>query len=624
MNILKSINSPADLRPLSQRELDILAAELRGFLIDGVSRTGGHLASNLGVVELTLALHRVYNTERDRLVFDVGHQSYVHKILTGRRESFNTLRCFGGLAGFPKPGESIHDAAISGHASTSVSVALGMARARTLAHENYAVAALIGDGALTGGAAYEALCDAGQSKEQLVVVLNDNGMAIGRNVGGISMMLAKLRLRPGYFRFKRRYRQIFRHLPPLYNFNHKIKEWFKRRMLPGNIFDDMGFQYLGPVDGHDLPLLEAVLGWAKELKEPVLVHVITQKGRGYSFAEQAPEVYHGVDAFDADCGVDECPKNSFAEAFGSALTTLAEKDETIVAVSAAMCSGTGLTTFAKANPGRFFDVGIAEGHAAAMAAGLSAGGRKPVFAVYSTFLQRSYDMLIHDVALSKRHVVFAVDRAGLVGHDGETHQGVFDLAYLCSVPNMAVFCPANFSELRDMLALALYRIDGPVALRYPRGGEGKYLNSTASAPSSILREGSDLTLVGYGVMINELIKAAALLEREGISVELLKLNLVNPLDSAAVITSLKKTGRLLVAEDVCAAGSIGSRLLAACAEAGLSLRNVKTLDLGYGVVPHGSVEELLRHCGLDGESIAETAKGFFAMPEGVSFVETVR
>lgn len=624
MNILKSINSPADLRPLSQRELDILAAELRGFLIDGVSKTGGHLASNLGVVELTLALHRVYDTERDRLVFDVGHQSYVHKILTGRRDSFDTLRCFGGLAGFPKPAESVHDAAIAGHASTSVSVALGMARARTLAHEDYAVAALIGDGALTGGTAYEALCDAGQSKEPLVVILNDNGMAIGRNVGGISMMLAKLRVRPGYFRFKRRYRQIFSHLPLLYNFNHRIKEWLKRRLLPGNIFDEMGFQYLGPVDGHDLPLLEAVLGWVKELKEPVLVHVITQKGRGYSFAEQAPEVYHGVNAFDADCGVGECPQNSFSDAFGGALAALAEKDETIVAVSAAMCAGTGLTDFAKANPDRFFDVGIAEEHAAAMAAGLAAGGRKPVFAVYSTFLQRSYDMLIHDVALSKRHVVFAVDRAGLVGQDGETHQGVFDLAYLCSVPNMAVLCPASFAELRDMLALALYRIEGPVALRYPRGGEGKYLKSAGSAPSTILREGSDLTLVGYGVMINELIKAAALLEREGISAELIKLNLVNPLDSAAVLASLKKTGRLLVAEDVCAAGSVGSRILAACAEAGLSLRDARTLDLGQGIVPHGSVEELKRLCGLDAESIAETAKGFFAMPEGKSFVETAR
>lgn len=624
MNILKSINSPADLRPLSQRELDILAAELRGFLIDGVSKTGGHLASNLGVVELTLALHRVYDTERDRLVFDVGHQSYVHKILTGRRDSFDTLRCFGGLAGFPKPAESVHDAAIAGHASTSVSVALGMARARTLAHEDYAVAALIGDGALTGGTAYEALCDAGQSKEPLVVILNDNGMAIGRNVGGISMMLAKLRVRPGYFRFKRRYRQIFSHLPLLYNFNHRIKEWLKRRLLPGNIFDEMGFQYLGPVDGHDLPLLEAVLGWVKELKEPVLVHVITQKGRGYSFAEQAPEVYHGVNAFDADCGVGECPQNSFSDAFGGALAALAEKDETIVAVSAAMCAGTGLTDFAKANPDRFFDVGIAEEHAAAMAAGLAAGGRKPVFAVYSTFLQRSYDMLIHDVALSKRHVVFAVDRAGLVGQDGETHQGVFDLAYLCSVPNMAVLCPASFAELRDMLALALYRIEGPVALRYPRGGEGKYLKSAGSAPSTILREGSDLTLVGYGVMINELIEAAALLEREGISAELIKLNLVNPLDSAAVLASLKKTGRLLVAEDVCAAGSVGSRILAACAEAGLSLRDARTLDLGQGIVPHGSVEELKRLCGLDAESIAETAKGFFAMPEGKSFVETAR
>ncbi|PKM74242.1 MAG: 1-deoxy-D-xylulose-5-phosphate synthase [Firmicutes bacterium HGW-Firmicutes-16] len=610
--MLKSVNSPEDLKALSERELDILGSEIRGFLIDNVSKTGGHLASNLGAVELTLALHRIFDTEKDRLVFDVGHQSYVHKILTGRKYEFKTLRKLGGLSGFPKPNESIHDAAVAGHASTSVSVALGMARARTLAHEDYSVVAVIGDGALTGGTAYEGLCNAGQSKEPLTVILNDNGMSIDNNVGGISEMLAGLRVKPAYFRFKRRYRQIFGHMPALYNFNHAVKEWFKRRLLPGNIFDDLGFHYLGPVDGHDISQLEAVIGWAKELKTPVLVHVITQKGRGYTYAEQEPENYHGVDAFDVESGVEKCPHNCFSEAFGTKLTELAKKDEKIVAITAAMCGGTGLSDFSKEFPERFFDVGIAEEHAVAMAAGLASRGAIPVFAVYSSFLQRGYDMMIHDVSLSKLHVIFAVDRAGIVGHDGETHQGVFDVAYLCSVPHMAVFAPASYKELRDMLELAIYRIDGPVAVRYPRGGEGEYTQSAGKAPSTVLREGKDVTLVSYGIMINNVLEAAKMLESAGIEAEVIKLNLINPLDTATVLRSLRKTGRLLTAEDVCAFGSVGSRLLATVAEEGLALTNAKSLDLGNGIVQHGSVDELEKLAGLDAQSIAETAKGFFA------------
>ncbi len=614
MNILQSIKSPQDLKPLSIRELEILSSEIRGFLIDSVSKTGGHLASNLGAVELTLALHRIYDTESDRLIFDVGHQSYVHKIITGRRDDFKKLRMLDGLSGFPKPCESIHDAAVAGHASTSVSVALGMARARTLAHEDYNVVAIIGDGALTGGAAYEGLCNAGASKEPLVVILNDNGMSIDSNVGGISTMLSRLRVKPAYFRFKRRYRKALAHIPPLYNFNHSVKEWFKRRLLPGNIFDDLGFHYLGPVDGHDVSQLEAVIGWAKELKTPVLVHVITQKGKGYSYAEQEPESYHGVDAFDVDCGIEKREHHCFSEAFGNALTDFAETDDKIVAITAAMCSGTGLSEFAKKFPDRFFDVGIAEQHAVAMASGMASRGAKPVFAVYSSFLQRSYDMLIHDVSLSKLHVVLAVDRAGIVGHDGETHQGVFDVAFLCSVPHMAVFCPSSYAELRDMLDLAIYRIDGPVAVRYPRGGEGEYNQSAGSSPSTILREGKDITLVAYGVMINNMMKAAKILENEGIDAEVIKLNLINPLDTNTVIGSLKKTGRLLTAEDVCSFGSVGSRLLAACTAEGLALKGAKTLDLGDGIVPQGSVDELLKLTGLDAENIAETAKCFFVSP----------
>lgn len=608
MSILESINSPDDLRGLTTDELQTLAEELRSFLIENVSRTGGHLASNLGAVELTLALHRVYDTSRDRLVFDVGHQSYVHKILTGRREQFDMLRRLGGLSGYPKPSESIHDAAIAGHASNSVSVALGMARARSLAHEDYSVVAVIGDGALTGGLAYEGLSDAGDSHEPLVVILNDNGMAIDSNVGGMAHRLSKMRVRPGYFKFKRWYRRVFGKVPALYNFNHRVKEWLKRRLIPGNLFSDLGFHYLGPVDGHDLVQLESVLSWAKELKMPVLVHVITQKGHGYPFAEQEPELYHGVDAFDADCGVYHGEHPGFSHVFGETLCTLAESDRRIVAVTAAMCSGTGLTDFASRYPDRFFDVGIAEGHAVAMAAGMAARGLIPVFAVYSSFLQRGYDMLIHDVSLSRQHVVFSIDRAGLVGRDGETHQGVFDVDYLCSVPHMAVLCPASFAELQEMLELACYRIDGPVAVRYPRGGEGDYKLSCGRSPAAVLRRGGDLTLVAYGTMINEALAAADVLSRLGVSAEVVKLNFINPLDTRPVLESLRRTGRLLVSEDVCAAGSVGSRLLAACAREGVLLRAAETLDLGTGIVEHGSVAELLHLRGVDRDGIVEAAK----------------
>lgn len=613
MNLLNTINSPKDLKELNKEQLVELSSEIRDFLLENVAKTGGHLASNLGVVELSLAIHRVFDTSVDRLVFDVGHQSYVHKILTGRRDKFSELRCLDGLSGFPKPSESEHDAAIAGHASNSVSVALGMARARTMLKQDYSVVALIGDGALTGGLAYEGLCNAGSSGEPLIVILNDNGMSIDSNVGGISELLSHQRVKPGYFEFKRRYRKLFSYAPALYNFNHRIKEWLKRRLLPSTMFDDLGFQYLGPVDGHNLVQLEAVLKWAKELNSPVIVHVVTQKGKGYAFAEENPEAYHGVNCFDTDCGVKNCGENCFSSEFGSALTELADKDGEIAAITAAMSSGTGLCGFAEKYPKRFFDVGIAEGHAVAMAAGLAKQGTKPVFAVYSSFLQRGYDMLIHDIALSKLHVVLAVDRAGLVGRDGETHQGSFDVSYLCSIPHMAVFCPSSFAELREMLSLALYRVSGPVAVRYPRGGEGAYTQNAGSAPSSVLRQGEDLTMVAYGTMINNALEAAAVLSESGVEAEIIKLNMINPLDCKAVLESLNKTGRLLVAEDVCAHGSVGERLLAECARAGTVLKGAKTINLGSGVVRQGMVSELLKIFGLDAEGIA--ASGLALMRE---------
>lgn len=607
MNILDRIHSPRDLQGLNQWELAALAEEIRRLLVDQVSRTGGHLASNLGGVELSLAIHRVYDTSRDRLVFDVGHQSYVHKILTGRREAFSTLRQEGGLSGFPKPGESIHDAFIAGHASNSVSVALGMARARTQAGENYDVAALIGDGALTGGMSYEGLSNAGRSGEPMVVILNDNGMSIGQNVGGIAEVLTRQRLRPSYLRFKRAWRNTVGRCKPVYNTIHRIKERLKRVLLPGNIFDDLGYYYLGPVDGHDQALVETALGWAREMRCPVLLHVITKKGKGYAPAEQNPDQFHGVGVFNPETGVLPEGSGDFSSAFGSALTALAARDERICAITAAMTAGTGLTSFAQAWPERFFDVGIAEEHAAAMAAGMAKQGSVPVFAVYSSFLQRSFDQLIHDVAIQNLHVVLGVDRAGLVGRDGETHNGVFDVGYLSLVPGMTLLAPASYVELRDMLAQAL-ALEGPVALRYPRGQERDWTDSTAPAAQCLLRPGTDVLILTYGILTANALRAAEELEARGISAAVLKLNQIAPLDAAAILPLLEQCPYLLAAEDVCAAGCVGTQVLAACAQAGMHLRGVRLLNAGDGIVLQGSVEEQERRLGLDAAGIARAAE----------------
>ena len=426
--ILEHIQSPADVKSLEREQLPQLCQELREFLVQHVSETGGHLASNLGAVELTVAIHRVFDTAVDRLVFDVGHQCYIHKALTGRQELFSTLRQFQGLSGFPKPHESEHDAFIAGHASNSVSVALGMARARTLQNEDYSVLALIGDGAMTGGLAYEGLNNAGASGEPLIVILNDNGMSIAPNVGAMPSHLSRLRSKPAYYHFKKWYRSLFGKHPMengLYRFNHRVKTALKKTLWPGStLFEDMGFTYLGPIDGHDLPRLCDVLQWAQELHGPVVVHVYTVKGKGYSFAEQNPGKFHGIAPFDPETGLlKKEAAESFSDQFGKAMISCATQDERVCAITAAMAEGTGLSEFAKEFPQRFFDVAIAEGHGVSMAAGLAAQGMIPVFAVYSTFLQRGYDQLIHDVALERLHVVLAVDRAGLVGADGETHHG---------------------------------------------------------------------------------------------------------------------------------------------------------------------------------------------------------
>lgn len=611
--ILETIHSPADVKALEKSQLPALCQELRDFLVEHVSQTGGHLASNLGTVELTVAIHRVFDTTKDRLVFDVGHQCYVHKALTGRQELFSTLRQFGGLSGFPKPYESVHDAFIAGHASNSVSVALGMARARTLQGNSHHVLALIGDGALTGGLAYEGLNNAGASGEPLIVILNDNGMSINPNVGAMPTHLSRLRSKPVYYHFKKWYRGLFGKRPMengLYRFNHKVKSFLKKSLWPGStLFEDMGFTYLGPIDGHDLPRLCDVLEWAKELHGPVVVHVNTIKGKGYSFAEQNPGKFHGISPFDRATGLVKKPGGeSFSSEFGKTLCACAAEDERVCAITAAMADGTGLTPFAKEFPERFFDVAIAEGHGVSMAAGLASQGMLPVFAVYSTFLQRGYDMLIHDIALQRLHVVLGVDRAGLVGADGETHHGCFDALFLSEIPGFTVLCPSSFAELRHMVRQALFQISGPVAIRYPRGGEGAFRANTADAPIVRLREGGDVTLLSYGVLIDHALAAAELLAGEGIQAEVVKLNRISPLDYETIGPFFGNTNLLLAVEDSFGAGCVGQRVAAILAEHGAAPKRLVLKNLGKTFAPEGSVSELERSIGLDAASIAASVR----------------
>ena len=600
-----------DLKTITDGEAEALCGRLRSGVVDMVSRTGGHLASNLGVVELTVALHRVFDTGRDRLVFDVGHQCYIHKILTGRGGAMSTLRTFGGISGFPKPKESVHDAFIAGHASNSVSVALGMARARTLLREDYHVIALIGDGALTGGLAYEGLSNAGLSREPLLVILNDNGMSITKNVGGVAQHLAHQRLKPQYLRFKKGYRKAMSVLPggkTIYRVTHKVKTAVKETLLPCSLFEDMGFTYLGPVDGHDLRGLTRLLRYAKDIEGPVLLHIRTVKGKGYPPAERNPDAYHGVSKFCVQTGEPLRPSGpSYSGAFGATLCELAEEDRRVCAITAAMRDGTGLKGFEARFPNRFFDVGIAEGHAVAMAAGLAKQGCIPVFAVYSSFLQRGYDMLLHDVAILGLHVVFGVDRAGLVGEDGETHHGLFDVAYLSSVPGMTLYAPSSFAEVATMLRHALTACDGPVALRYPRGGEEGYHGDAGTVPTLVAKEGQGITLVTYGATYSNMLTAAERLEEAGCRPEIIKLNRLCPLDLEPVCRSVAKTGRLLVAEEAAAMGSVGERLCAGLAEAGVVPRAVRLCSAGRDFVPQGTVDQLRRLCGLDSESLYRAA-----------------
>ncbi len=602
---------PQQYSEMTDQQARQLCQQLRVQMIQTVSQTGGHLASSLGVVEILVAVHRVFDLDVDRLVFDVGHQCYAHKLLTGRGSAMNTLRKFGGLSGFPKPHESRADAFVAGHASNSVSVALGMARARTVNKENYSVLALIGDGALTGGLAFEGLADAGSSGEPIIVILNDNGMSITKSVGGVAAHLSRQRLKPQYLHLKKLYRSVTGKNAvgqAVYKVTHRAKKMVKDAILGYSMFEDMGFTYLGPVDGHDVSYLTRMLRYAKELHSPVLLHVKTVKGKGYTPAERQPDQFHGVGPFDVEKGVavSKAGGANFSSVLGETMCQLAEEKPELVAITAAMRLGTGLDEFARRYPQRFFDVGIAEGHAVAMTGGLAKQGALPVFTVYSTFLQRGYDMLIHDMALQNLHGILAVDRAGLVGEDGETHHGVFDVGFLSTVPGMQILCPASFAELRAMLRHAVCEMTGPVAIRYPRGGEGQWTQMAGVDGTTVIQEGADVTLVAYGTMVDQVLQAAQLLEQRGHSAAVVKLNSIRPLDLAPIRALCEKTGRLIVAEECNDSGCVGRTIISELALAGVPVK-AALVNLGDQFVPQGSVAQLREMTGIDGAGIYKKA-----------------
>lgn len=612
--LLEKVNSPRDVCMMTFTELNELAGEIRGEIINTVARTGGHIAPSLGVVELTLALHRVFKTPVDKIIWDVGHQSYTHKLITGRREHFHTLRQFGGLSGFPQPGESKHDPFGTGHSSTSISAALGMAVARDLKNEKYSVVAVIGDGAMTGGMAFEALNHAGHLKKDLVVILNDNEMSITQNVGAMSGYLAKLRTDPMYSRGKEEVEQLLRKIPigsTLLRLGEKVKDSLKYLVVPGMIFEELGFVYLGPVDGHDLKAVTTILQQAKSLKGPVLVHVLTKKGKGYRPAEKNPDKFHGIGAFNIKSG--EAIKKSniptYTDVFGRTLSKLARTDQSIVAVTAAMQGGTGLENFSRVYPERFFDVGIAEQHAVTLAAGMAAGGYHPVVAVYSTFLQRAFDQILHDVCLQKLPVTFAVDRAGIVGDDGATHQGLFDIAYLRLIPGMVVMAPKDENELQHMLATVV-KHPGPSAVRYPRGaGIGSKLDQDFKTipigKAEVLREGKDVTLLALGSMVCLAEKAAEDLAGLGIKATVVNARFVKPLDRELILHLAERTGRILTVEEHVLQGGFGSAVLELLNDAGLNNTRVQCAGIPDTFVEHGKPSLLMNKYGLTVEKIVK-------------------
>ena len=620
-NILDTINSPADVKALSMEELKQLAEEIRQLLISVIAKTGGHLAPNLGVVELTLALHRVFSTPEDKIVFDVGHQAYIHKIITGRREQFPTLRQYGGLSGFPKRSESAHDAFGTGHSSTSISAALGMAVARDIKQQDYNVIAVIGDGSMTGGMAFEALNNAGTLHKRMIVVLNDNEMSISKNVGAMSEYLYHLRTGETYNKIKHDLEGWLKNMDfgsDVLKALRRLKGSVKYLMVPTSIFEELGFTYLGPIDGHDLPTLIEVMQAAKKIDGPVLVHVLTKKGKGYKPAEESPNKFHGTGPFEIATGKKITNPNApitYTEVFGKALTELANEDKDIIGITAAMPDGTGLSTFAKAHPTRFFDVGIAEQHAVTSAAGAAAAGLKPVAAIYSTFLQRAYDSVLHDICMQRLHVTLCLDRAGLVGDDGYTHHGVFDYAYLRSMPEMTVMAPKDENELRHMLKTAV-DFDGPISLRYPRGsGVGVDITEPMQAlpigKAEVLREGQDVSIWAIGSMVQSAAQAAEKLAEQGISAGVVNMRFVKPLDKELLLAQAKEYGKIVTLEEGVLQGGVGSAVLETLNEAQLLTKcQVLTLGIPDEFVLHGDKKLLFKDLGLDVDAIVAKTAAF--------------
>lgn len=609
--LLDQVDTPEQLKALPAEQLPALCQQIREFLIGHVSRTGGHLASNLGAVELTVAIHRVFSAPQDDILFDVGHQCYVHKMLTGRKAQFETLRQFGGISGFLRPGESEYDSAVSGHASASVSAALGMARAKRLRGGKSATVCVIGDGALTGGMAYEALNDAGSSGLPLIIVFNDNDMSIGPSVGALAQRLSAIRIKPRYFRMKERTKQALGRLPggeDVIRGVSCLKHRLRTMLLKETIFELMGFEYLGPADGNDVLETCSLLEQAKKLDRPVVIHLKTVKGKGYQPSEQSPEAFHGVSAFHVATGDPLRPGTArcFSSAFGELLCRTAEQDPRVCAITAAMEAGTGLSEFARRFPGRFFDVGIAEEHAVGMAAGLAARGMRPVCAIYSTFLQRAYDQLIHDVAIGGLPVVLAVDRAGLVGADGETHQGLFDVPYLRTVPGLRIYAPANYAEQETALSLALAQ-ESPAALRYPRGSQSGFTRDTMSLAEALLRPGEDVTICTYGILTDAALTAAQTLEQEGIRAAVVKLNWLHGADYPLLREQAARSGRLIVLEDCVEQGCMGQKLAALLAEHNQSAA-LRLLNLKAQFVPQGTVEQLSAAYQIDDAAVAQAAR----------------
>jgi 1-deoxy-D-xylulose-5-phosphate synthase len=618
--VLEQIESPQDLRALSVEQLEALAKEIRSFIIETTARSGGHVGASLGTVELTLALHRVFHSPEDKLVWDIGHQAYAHKLVTGRRDRFATLRQLGGLSGFLKRAESPHDVWEAGHAATSLSAAVGMAVARDLKGERHHVVAIIGDGALTAGMAWEALNQAGHLKTRLIVVVNDNSMSIAPNVGAFSRYLTDLRSAPAYSRLKQEVEQLLENVPVvggrLRRTVERLKDLIHYAVLSGNVFEELGFRYFGPLDGHDLADLIAVLNNARAVEEPVVVHVITQKGRGYPPAERHPDRFHGPGPFEVTSGRmlgDGSAPPSYSQVAAETLVELGRTHPELVAITAAMPDGTKMDLFGRAYPDRFFDVGIAEQHAATFAAGLAASGMRPVFAVYSTFLQRAYDQLIHDVCHQNLPVLFAIDRAGLVGADGATHQGVFDLSFLRPIPNLEIAMGKDELELRGLLAAAIQR-PGPVAVRYPRGsGRGLPWNGRLEplpwGKAEWLRRGEDATLIGFGPIVYQALKAADLLAAEGYRVGVVNARFLKPLDTEMLAEAAGRSRLLVTVEEHLAAGGFGSAVLEWVSRSGFGTP-VQILGLPDEFIDHGPVDYYLALYGLSAEKIAERVEAW--------------